>query len=77
MEYTDGLMEQYIMESGNRITKMAKDIKGGQMAMNTGESTRMTRNWERESYKRREYYTMSNTNKATASAEVKYNEVLQ
>ena len=41
MEYTDGLMEEYITESGNRIRKMGKDITGGQMEMNNGESTRM------------------------------------
>jgi hypothetical protein len=29
MEYTDGVMEQYITENGNRIRKMAKDISGG------------------------------------------------
>jgi hypothetical protein len=66
MEYTDGLMEQYITESSNRIRKMAKDIRGGQMAMNIGESTRMTRDGERESQKKREYYTETNTKKANA-----------
>jgi hypothetical protein len=42
MEYTHGLMAQYITESGNRVIKMDKDIRGGEMAMNTAESTRMT-----------------------------------
>ena len=42
MEYTDGLMEKYITESGNRIIKMDKDISGGQMAMTTAETGRMT-----------------------------------
>jgi hypothetical protein len=42
MEYTDGLMDQYITESGNRIRKMGKDIKGWLMAMNIGDSSRMT-----------------------------------
>jgi hypothetical protein len=55
---------------------MAKDIKGGQVEMNIGESTRMTCNGERESHKRREYYTMSNTKKASSSAGLKYSEVL-
>ncbi len=41
MEYTDGLMDQYITESGNRIREMDKDISGGHMAMNTAESSRM------------------------------------
>jgi hypothetical protein len=31
MEYTDGLMGQYITENGNRIREMGKDITGGQM----------------------------------------------
>jgi hypothetical protein len=43
MEYTDTRRkEQYITENGNRITKMAKDITDGQVAMNIGESGRMT-----------------------------------
>jgi hypothetical protein len=42
MEYTDGLMEMYITESGNRIIKMVKDTRGGQMAMNIAENGRMT-----------------------------------
>jgi hypothetical protein len=32
MEYTDGQMERYIMDNGNRIIKMAMDIKEMQMA---------------------------------------------
>jgi hypothetical protein len=77
MEYTDGQVEMYITDNGNRIIKMAKDISGGQMEMNIGGSTRMTRNGERESHKRRENYTMSNPKKTSSSAEVKYHEVLQ
>jgi hypothetical protein len=77
MEYTDGLMEQYITDSGNRISMMAKDTRGGQMAMNIGESTRMTCDGERESNKRREYFTETNTKKTSASAGVKYREILQ
>jgi hypothetical protein len=77
MEYTDGLVEKYITGSGNRIIKMVKDIKGGQMAMNIGESTRMACYGERESNNIREYYTRSNTKKASSSAVVKYHEVLQ
>jgi hypothetical protein len=76
MEYTGGVMEMYIMENGNRIRKMAKDIKGRQMAMNIGESTKITCDRERESNKRTEYYTMSNTKKTSLSPGVKYNEVL-
>ncbi len=71
MQYTDGLMEQYITESGNRIIKMDKDITGGQMAMNIADSTRMTCNGEREYSKRTEYCTETHLNKTSASAQVK------
>jgi hypothetical protein len=37
MEYTDMQVKMYITENGNRITKMAKDIRGGQMDLNIGE----------------------------------------
>jgi hypothetical protein len=66
MEYTDGLVEMYITESGNRITKMAKDITGGQMEMNIGESGRMTYNGEKESNKRREYFTETSMMESSA-----------
>jgi hypothetical protein len=55
MEYTDGLMEQFIKESINRIRKMGKHITGGPVAINIGESGRMTWNMEKESNKRTEY----------------------
>ena len=42
MEYTGGMMKQYITESGKRERKKGMDIKGGQTAINIGESTRMT-----------------------------------
>ena len=42
MQYTDGLMEQYITESTKSASKMVKDIRGGQMAMNIGENGRIT-----------------------------------
>jgi hypothetical protein len=77
MEYTDGLMEEYITESPNRVIVMAKDISGGHMEMNIGESTRMACYGERESHKRRKFYTMPNTKKISSSAGVKYSEVLQ
>ena len=66
MEYTDGLMEKYITESGNRIIMMAKHITGGQVAMNIGESGRIKCNGERESIKSREYYIEKNTMKASS-----------
>ena len=55
MEYTYGQVEMYITENTNRVIKMVKDIGGGQMERNIGESSRMTRDGERESHKRREY----------------------
>ena len=57
MEYTYGRVEMYITENTNREIKMVKDIGGGQMERNIGESSRMTRDGERESHKRREYST--------------------
>jgi hypothetical protein len=42
MEYTDGAKDLSIMESKNRIRLIGKDISGGQMEMNIGESTRIT-----------------------------------
>ena len=42
MEYTDGLMEKYITESTKKVIKKGKDIRGGQVERNTGESTRIT-----------------------------------
>ena len=57
MEYTDGLMEVYITESGNRIIKMVKDTRSGQMVMNIAENTKMMRNREREYSKKTDNYT--------------------
>jgi hypothetical protein len=75
MEYTDGQVEMYITENGNRIRKMAKDISGGPLDKNIGESGRMKCNGEREYSKRVEYFTETNTKKASASAGVKYSEL--
>ena len=47
MEYSDGLMEMYIMENTNRIIEKVKDITSGQMALNIAENGRMTSNGER------------------------------
>jgi hypothetical protein len=49
MEYTDGQVEKYIMDNGNRKKEMAMDIKEMQMAQNTTDSTRMTRKKDKES----------------------------
>jgi hypothetical protein len=69
-------VEVYITESGNRIRKMAKDTSVRHMAMNIGESSRMIINGERESQKKREYYTETNAKKISASAGLEYSEVL-
>ncbi len=76
MEYTDGQVEEYITESGKRVTEMVKDIRGGQMAMNIGESSRITSNGEKESNKTMEYFTKTNMMKKIALAGVKYSEIL-
>ncbi len=70
MEYTDGQVEEYITENKNRVIKMAKDIRGGQVAVNIGESGRMTIHGERESQKRREYSTELLLKMANSSAGV-------
>jgi hypothetical protein len=77
MEYTDIQVEMYITDSGNRIRKMAKDITGGQMVKNIGETTRMAYYGEREYSKRVEYYTEKNTKKASARAGVKYSDLIK
>jgi hypothetical protein len=66
MEYADGLMDKYITGSGNIIIMMGKDITGGQMEMNIGESTRMACDGEREYSKGVEYFTETNTKKTRA-----------
>jgi ribosome-associated protein YbcJ (S4-like RNA binding protein) len=77
MEYTDGMMEEYITENTNRIRKMAKDIKGGQVEMNIGESGRITCNGERESNKRKKYFTETSMMESRSSAEVKYSDLIK
>ena len=76
MEYTDGQMEEYIMENGKRIIQKAKDIKSGQMVMNIAENGRITRNGEREYSKKTGNYTEINTKQTIASAGVKYRKIL-
>ena len=48
MEYTDGLMDQYIMENTNRVRKMVTDTREMQMATNIAENSIMTCYGERE-----------------------------
>jgi hypothetical protein len=76
MEYTDGQVDQYIMENGNRIIKKVKDITSGQMVMNIAENGRITRNGEREYSKKTDNYTEINTKQAIASPGVKYRKIL-
>jgi hypothetical protein len=76
MEYTDGQVEEYITESGKRIREMVKDIRGGQMAMNIGDSGKIACNREKESNKRMEYFTKTHMMKIIALAGVKYSEIL-
>ncbi len=71
MEYTDGLIHVYITESSKRIREMGKDITGIQVVRNIGESSRITCYGEKESNKKREYITKTNTKMATVSAGVK------
>ena len=70
MEYTDGQMEQCIMENKNRVRMMVMGITGIQMGMKSTESTRMIRNRERESRKRVTNYSESSMTKATLSAKL-------
>ena len=77
MQYSDMLMDQYITDSGKRINMMAMDTTEILMEMNILESTKMTRNGEREYPKRKEYYIETNIKKETASTGVKSNELLQ
>ncbi len=72
MQYTDGLMEQYITESTKSASKMVKDIRGGQMAMNIGESSRITSNGEKESNKKMENSTKTLMKKESASKGVNF-----
>ena len=65
MEYTGGLMEEYITENTKRISRMVKDTRGSKMALNIAENGRMTFYGERESNKKTENYTALNMNKAT------------
>ncbi len=60
MEYTHGQVEKYIMDNGNKIKKKVMDITDGQMAMSIMDSGRKVICTERESNKRKAYYTQLN-----------------
>ena len=68
MEYTDGQVEQCIMENKNRIRRMVMGITGIHLAMNTTESKRMIIYRERESLKRVTNYSESTMTNTTLSA---------
>ena len=76
MEYTDGLMEEFITENGNRIRQMVTDMRESQMATTIAENGRMTTNGERESDKKTDNYTEKNLKKASSSVEVNYRRLL-
>jgi hypothetical protein len=76
MVYTSGLMEMYIMDNTKRIIKMAKDITGGQLAMNIAENGRMGCNGEKESNKKTDNSTEINIIDTIASAELSYHTLL-
>jgi hypothetical protein len=59
MEYTDGQVEQFIMGNTNRVIKMVMAILGGQMELNTTESSRMMYFGDMESRKRVTNYSES------------------
>jgi hypothetical protein len=81
MEYTDGVMgqyikEMYITESGKMVTEMVKVITGGQMEMNIGENSRIARDGEKESHKKEQYSTKTHMKKETASTGVNCQKLL-
>ena len=57
MEYSDGQVEMYIKDNGNKIILKVMDIKGGVMAASIMDSTRTITCTEMESNKRKAYYT--------------------
>lgn len=77
MEYSDSVLEEYITESGKTINTMGMDLREILMEINTGDSTKTTRNGVTEYPKRMECYTMTYIRKASASTEVKFNELPQ
>jgi hypothetical protein len=77
MEHWSGLME--VDTSGNSwmMIYTGMEYADGLMEMYIGESGKITRNKEREYSKRVEYFTDTNTKKATASAGVKYSDLIK
>ena len=71
MEYTDGQMEVYTMDSGKKIIKMATDITRKLMVQNITDHGRITQDGEIQSKTRMGSYTHRNTSKVTLSALLK------
>ena len=71
MEYTDTQMEQYIMDSGNRIRGLVTHIGGMLMAQNTMDHGRMTHDGEMQFKLRMGNNTHANMSKAALSPKLK------
>ena len=61
MEFTNGLMDQCIKDSTERVLIMGGDITDGQMEVNIGDSSRITLKMVRDSKKKRKNCTTRNT----------------
>ncbi len=64
MEYTDGQMEEYIVDNSKRVTVMAMDTKGSLMEQNIMDNSRMITFMETECGNRMANYSKSNLKKA-------------
>ena len=71
-EYTPFQMKMYTKDNTYKTRDTVMDIKSMQMEMNIMESIRIIKGMERESNKRKEYYSQKNTKKMSASARLKY-----
>jgi hypothetical protein len=67
MEYSDGLVEEYIMDSGKSIRGMVTDIIKESVVLMTIHSTRMINEMETELKLRMANYTHANMRKITSS----------
>ena len=65
MEYTDGQMEEYIMDNTKRIKRMVTDIREKLMAQNTMDHGRMAHDGEMQFKLRMANYTHPNLSKTT------------
>jgi hypothetical protein len=60
MEYTDGQVDQYIMDSGKRVNMMGSDTRGILMAHNIMDYGRITKDREMQLLLRMVNYTHAN-----------------